>query len=139
MSTSELQPDESGALPVETSTPKGRRSLARVKRELSEEELSTPGVQKMLIEELERLDTEARELEQYRDKYYIAEREVAVLNEKFRKNVAVEIIANGSLTIGAAAIGYAPAVWTSQPTGWIAIVFGAVLIIAGVVARVVRQ
>jgi hypothetical protein len=46
--TSQPQPDESGAYPVEAQIPKTRKALSRVKRELSEEDLATPGVQKML-------------------------------------------------------------------------------------------
>jgi len=31
--------------------------------------------------------------------------------------------------------GYAPSVWVSQPTGWIAIAFGVVIIIGGIAAK----
>ena len=45
------------------SVPKGRQSLSKVRRELSDEELTSPAVQKMLIEEVERLELECAELD----------------------------------------------------------------------------
>ena len=138
MSTLEPQPDEAGAQPVAPPVPKARKALSRLKRELSDDELSSPGVQKLLVEELERVEEEKRELEKYRDKYHTTDRQVAVLEEKLKRTLAGEVLSSGCLTIGAAALGYAPAVWSAQPTGWIALAFGVVLVAVGTLARVVR-
>jgi hypothetical protein len=132
-------PDESGAQPVEEATPKARRSLSRIKRELSDEELSTSGVQKMLIDEVERLDDENRALQRYRDRYYVTETQAAVLKEKLQSNTAIEVIINAAFAVGAAALGYVPAVWSTQPTGWITLIFGGCLIAAGILAKVARR
>lgn len=139
MASIDSQPDEVGAQPVATAAPKARQALSRLKRELADEELSSPGTQKMLLEELERLDAENRDLKQYRDKYFSADKIVAVLYEKLAKSTKVEIISSTCLAVGAAALGYAPVLWDKQPSGWIAIAFGAVLIVAGVVVRIERR
>ena len=55
-----------------------------------------------------------------------------------KTKVAAEIITNTCLTLGGAALAYAPVVWTAQPSGWISLVMGVALIAAGVAAKVVR-
>ena len=119
--------------------PKGRRSFAKMRRELSEEELSTPAVQKLLIDETERLETENRTLAEFRDNYHRADKRVAILEEERKKSVAQEIIFGVCLAVGAAALGYAPSVWSEQPTGWIFLVFGFILIICGIASKVVKR
>jgi hypothetical protein len=135
---SELQPDEVGARPVTGQVPKARRTLALLKRELSDEELSSPVVGKMLVEELERAEEEIVELKTFRDKFTEADKRVAVQNEKLKGNVAIEIISTGCIAAGAAALVYAPEAWKSQPNGWISVIFGGVLTIAGIVAKAIR-
>jgi hypothetical protein len=138
MSTSQTQPDEQGAQPVEALIPKTRKALSRVKRELSEEDLATPGVQKMLIEELERAEEENNELKAFRDKFYVADKDLAVSKQKLKGWSSMEIISTACIAIGAAALVYVPEAWKTQPSGWIALVFGAVLTIVGIVAKAIR-
>src|SRR4051794_275993 len=102
----ETQPDESGAQPVAAPTSKSRRALSRLKRELTEEELATSGVQKMLLEEIERVQEEVNELRLLQAQYHTADKAVAVLTEKLRTKLGAEIISAACLTVGAAAIGY---------------------------------
>lgn len=56
---------EGGPQPVLKGT-SGRKSFAKLRRELSDEELSSPAVQRMLIDEIERLDAERTELASFR-------------------------------------------------------------------------
>jgi hypothetical protein len=115
---------------------KGRQSLSRVRRELSEDELASPAVQRLLIEEIERLEHESIELKEYRDHFHEADKRAAILEEKSKRSIAGEIIFGTCLSAGAAALGYAPAVWKHPPTGPVAIVFGLVLIITGIISRI---
>lgn len=138
MAINELQPDDGGAIPAIPQHNKARRALSRLKRELTDEELASPGAQKMLLEELERLGEENRVLQTYRDKFHDTDKQLTVMNEKLRRSNAMEILSGGCLVIEAAALGYAPAVWSAQPSGWISLVFGAVLIIAGIAAKAIR-
>jgi hypothetical protein len=138
MASDEVQPDEAGAHPVSSLAPKSRRALSRLKRELTDEELSSPGVQKLLLDALEQAVEENGELRCFRDKYYESDKQNGVLREKFKTHVAVEALSLGSLSIGAAAIVYAPIAWPHQPDGWVSLGFGIALTIVGVVAKVVR-
>lgn len=137
MTLTEPQPDDTGAKPVPQQAPKSRKTLSQLKRELSPEELSSSGVQKMLIENLERLDDENTEFRAFRNKFEDADKQLAVLQAKQKVRIGAEIITGACLAIGAAALGYAPSVWSSQPTGWIFICFGGILTILGIIAKAV--
>lgn len=65
---SELVPDETGAVPVSGHDPKTRKTFSRIKIELSDEELASPGVQKMLVEELGRCQDAISSMEMFREK-----------------------------------------------------------------------
>jgi hypothetical protein len=138
MPIDEVQPDEAGAQPVLLQEPKARRALARLKRELTDDELSSTGVQKMLLDSLERAEEEVAELRRFRDQYYEADKRNGVLQEKFQTKIAMEVISTGTIAIGAAAFVYAPEAWKSQPDGWIALAFGIAATVAGIIAKVIH-
>lgn len=138
MPMNELQPDEVGATPVEPRPNKVGRALASVKRELTDEDLASPGAQKMLLEELERLREDNVTTHVFRNKFHDTDKQLAVATEKLKHNVAVEIVTSGCLAIGAAALGYVPAAWSHQPDGWIALIFGVVLLIVGIIAKAIK-
>ena len=118
---------------------KGRRSLSNVRRELSEDELKSPAVQRMLIDEIERLERENLDLCDYRDKYYESDKRVSILDEKNKERLSGQVVFGVCLTVGAALLGFAPSLWTSQPGGWLSIIFGLVLIVGGIASKVVKR
>lgn len=122
-----------------TSVPKGRQSLARVRRELSEEELSSPAVQRLLVEEIERLERQAVELTEYRERFHLADKRASILEERAKRSLSGEIIFGVCLCVGAAVLGYAPTLWSSQPSGWMAVALGAFLVIGGIISRAVQR
>lgn len=132
---SDKPPDETGALPVAQALPKSKKTLSRVKLELSDDELSSPGVSKMLVGEIERLGEECEALVVFRDRYYVTDRKLAVVSEQLNKSHAGEIVLTGCFTLGGAALGYVPAIWSTQPVGAIVLIFGVVLMVVGVAAR----
>lgn len=118
---------------------KSRPSFAKLRRELSEEELSSPAVQRLLLDDIERLERQAFELTNYRNRFYETDKRTAVLEQRVKKSVASEIVFGVCLCVGAAALGYAPYVWNNQPSGYVSIAFGLVLIIGGIVSRLVQR
>jgi hypothetical protein len=102
--------------------------------------LSSPAVQRLLIDDIERLEKENGKLGDYQDSYYEADKKAAVLTEKLKTNVAQDVIFGVCLTVGAALIGFAPSIWTpGKPNGWISIALGVVLIIGGIASKVVKR
>jgi hypothetical protein len=124
---------------AEPAASKARRSFSKIKRELTDDELSSPAVQKLLIDELERLERDCVELSDYRDRFYRSDREVGILTERLRRSLASEIISITCFVVGAAALGYAPSLWSANPAGVIALIFGGALIVAGIAAKVVSR
>jgi hypothetical protein len=141
MPPSDVQPDEVGSKPITTEdAPKSHRAFSRLKRELSDDELSSPGVQKLLLDYLAQAEDENATLKPFRDKYYDADKRNGVLEEKLKAEVAAEVLSTGTIAIGAAALVYGPSVWSTQPTtGTIAVSFGAVLTAVGIFAKVIRR
>lgn len=135
----ELAPEDTGdGTPISHS--KGRRAFSKLRRELTDEELSSPAVQRLLLDDIERLEKENGKLIDYQDSFYKADKKSAVLDEKLKTNVAQEVIFGVCLTVGAALLGFTPSVWVpDKPHGWISLALGFVLITGGVVSKVVKR
>lgn len=139
------QPDVEPSEPSETitaATPKGnsgRRSFSNLRRELTDEELTSAAVQRMLLDELERLDRECADLCLIRDRFHTCDKRVGILEERFKSKVSLEIMHVTCFLISGSSLGYAASNWGAQPTvSILALIFGGVLAIAGVVAKVVK-
>ena len=91
------------------------------------------------LEERDILANESAELKSYQAQFHETDKKVAVLEEKNKTHLVAEILSGVCFTIGAAMLGYAPVLWKSQPSGWIALVFGLVLIIGGIFAKAVKR
>lgn len=107
---------------------------------MTDEELSSPAVQRLLIDDIERLEKENGKLSDYQDSYYTADKKAAVLSEQLKTSVAREVIFGVCLTIGAALIGFSPSLWASDKLhGEISLALGFILIIGGIVSKVVKR
>jgi len=137
MNANQSQPDETGAQPVQAQTRKARRALSRITRELTQEDLSQAGVQKMLVEELERAEEENSDLESFREKFHSVDKDLSVSNQKLKGWKSNEIISTACIAVGAAVIVYAIEAWKTQPSGWMALVVGGILTCIGIVAKVI--
>lgn len=114
---------------------KGRQSFASVRRDLSESELGSAGVPKMLLDDIDRLEREVSELRTFRDRYYEKSEDCAVLKEKRIKSLAMEVIHVTCLSSGSIAIAYAPNIWSQQPIAGICLGVGLILVGGALVAK----
>lgn len=114
---------------------KGQGALQKLRRVLSEEEFSSPGTRIMLLEELDRLRQENYELRDIRERFHERDKGAAVLREQLKKSNAQDIILGATLAGGSLILGNLPSLWSTQPTGWIALVVGGVFVGGTVVAR----
>lgn len=115
-----------------------RKALSTLRRELSNKELLSPAVLKLLLDEIERLESEHGELSGFRTRFHDADKRAAILEQKNSINIGQEIISTACITVGGALLGYAPSVWANQPTGVLSLISGAILVVLGIVAKVVR-
>lgn len=119
--------------------PKGRRrSFGKVRRELTEAELGSSGVQKMLLDELDRMDGSEADVKLLSDKYHETNTLLAVTREKLKTHNAFDIISTGTVALGSILFGAAFSFKDVIIAFWLMIILGAALVIVGIVAKVVR-
>lgn len=110
---------------------------SRIRREISEEDLQSPAVQRILLGEVDRLQTQISDLELIKVKYHAADKQTAILNEKIKALTSHEVLYGICLTVGSAIIGLASLLWASG-YGLVAIAIGSVLVVGGVVSKVLK-
>jgi len=118
---------------------KGRQSFTGIRRNLSDSELKSPGVQKMLLDDVDRLEQEVTELKGFRDRYYEAARKSAVLEVKRKTSNAIETVHVACLAIGSVAIAFAPTIWADQPHAEILLGGGIVLLLGALLAKWIQR
>lgn len=131
---------------ISTSTPgaqvpsSGRRqAFAQIKRELSETDLGSPGVQKLLLELLEGADADCEVLRGYQDRFHAADKRAGILEERLKSSKAVEVGFAVGLTLGGACVGLAPTFWDASPlNGGLVLVLGVLLVTGSSVMRIVK-
>src|SRR5579862_4205230 len=73
------------------STSGKRQAFRDIRRQLQETELGNPGVQKLLLDELETAESECEVLQGYVDRYHEADKKAAILEERLKTHTALEI------------------------------------------------
>ena len=116
----------------------GRRQVFRdLKRSLTEEELSNPGTQKLILEMLANAEDDRDEYRSYVSRFYGADKQVAILGEQLRANKLNEIMFLVGFGVGCAIIGLAPYLWNPATMyGQFCLAVGAVLAAGFTFARV---
>ena len=117
---------------------KSRKAFSKLRRELSEEELNSPAVQKLLLDNLDQLENMNFELEIYEENFHIVDKEKAVLQEKLKSSQSSEILYTFTLTIGAAIIGLAPTFWATG-YGVLVIIVGFLLVMGGIISKFLNR
>ena len=130
-----LDGDADSAPPKES--PRGFLQISR--RQLTEEELSTPAARRFLIFEIERLDQECADHRPYIEQYHEQRVTIATLQEKIYKSRWSEILSTLCLTIGSIGLGAAPSylsVTSLQADGYALLGLSVVLVLGGIASRI---
>jgi hypothetical protein len=123
--------------------PTGERQVFRaLRRQLSDEDLTNPGVQKLILHMLEQAESDRDEAEGFRQRFHDSDKEVAVLEEKGKTVKAVDIAYGVGTGLGGVMMGAAFYFWGKSPpenlSGGIIFCFGLVLFIGGVLIKVIK-
>jgi hypothetical protein len=139
MTQPDLQPDieppisDGTSVPIQATKPiSSRKSLSKISRELKDEDLASPAAQKMLLDEVERLETESQEGKDYRNRFHIADRDVAIYKEKLKFHKSLEVVHIACTTTGGICLGNATS--TNPLIG----IIGGVLVLAGIIAKIIK-
>ena len=125
------------AVPVPAS---GRRQAFRdIRRQLTDDDLANSGVQRLILDELERADEQCEVLQTYVSQFHEADKRAAILEITARSEKTVEILFGVGVGLGGTLIGLTPSVWQEGYSGIIVLAVGVVLVVGAVLARVVQQ
>ena len=128
---------EATAAPV---APSGRRQAFRdIRRQLTDDDLANPGVQRLILEELERAEEQCETLQTYVDRFYEADKRAAVLEAAASSEKTVEILFRVGVGLGGTLIGLSPSLWQEGLPGVLVLVVGIVLVGSTVVVQAVRR
>lgn len=126
-------------LPATNPLTGGRQSFRDIKRQLDESDLQSPGVQRMLLEELERAETQCAILQSYAERFHEADKRAAILTEKLKTQTAMEILFAVGIGVGCAMISYAPSLSLAGWPGRMTMIVGAILVTGAAVGRMTKQ
>src|SRR5436189_6276378 len=79
-----------------------RQAFRDLRRQLSDEDLKSPGVQKLLLDELERSEAQCEVLAGYVERFHAADKRAAILEERSRTSIALEVIFGVGVGVGCA-------------------------------------
>ncbi len=122
-------------IPTESSIPTSPYSL--IKRQISETDLESPAVQRILLGEVDKLQYRVMSLERIEEQFHAVDKECEVLKEKIKALTSQEVLYGFCLTIGAAIVGLSSLVWRDG-YGWAAIIIGTSLIIGAVLSKAIK-
>lgn len=116
---------------------KNKGVYSNLRRQLSEDDLNSPGTQRLILAELDKYDECKQELNFYKEAYHRKDKENAVYRQQLYSNKAFDIVYSFLLAVGPAILGLTPMVMTINVVlGWIMIVLGSICLISGVLTKV---
>lgn len=121
---------------------------SNIQRSISEEDLKSPALQRILLSEVDKLESKTYNLEttlkeslsEYnilRDKFHSVDKEKSILEEKLKTNKSQEVLYSFCLTSGSIIIGLAKTVW-DKGLGGIFLTLGLFLIIGGLITKIIK-
>jgi hypothetical protein len=127
--------------PQQTTIPSSRRqSLRNVRRQLTDEELTNSGVQKMLLDMLEEAETDRENFKSYVTSFHEADKKAAILGEKLNADRSIEVFFGVGVGLGGTILGLAPYFGTLQSLyGVICCVIGLVILIGSSIGRAIKK
>ncbi len=118
------------SLPVDTDpleVKQNSKPLSGLNRQLTEDDLKSPGVRKLLLGQLDEYENCKNKLEKTIMNFHSKDKETAVLTERLKSFVSFDWIYTSLLTVGSILIGY----YASQPDK------GLILLILGIVSVII--
>ena len=133
------EPQDIPSAGKDIAVPKMRQAFSKLGMELSQDELASSGVRKLLLAEIAWLEQDNFRLNSYQDEYYQADKERAILKEQAKTFVFLEILYSLGLTLSAALIGLTPSFNVAGAGGWITLGISTAMIVGSVIAKLVKK
>ena len=127
----DLAPDESGATPVPSRDSTAKDALSGVDRALQLEDLNEVGVQKMVLDRLDRAESRVLRAESMELDYYATREKLVEAKSALKRLQSLEVLQDAGLAVGSALVGFLPSAWGNWGLT-LMVFFGAAVLIGGV-------
>jgi hypothetical protein len=114
-----------------------RDAFAKVRGELTEEEFASPVVSRMLLDRISDLRSQLQEEKPFRARFHQADKERAVLEEKFKTRISSEVMFGVCLSAGSVLISVAPTLPATSHFPTILLWTGIILFLGAVISRII--
>lgn len=108
-----------------------------IKRELTQEDLNNPAVQRILLSENDKLEHKAHQLDKVLNEYHVIDKECSILREKLDNYSKFDIVYSISITIGSGLMGLSSIYWATD--GYVIFLIGLVLTLAGIAVKIFKK
>lgn len=112
-----------------------KKPFSKLAVEITDEDLKSSGVQKLLLAEISKLEHHASKYDYCRDELAMARQRCAVFEERNNKHAILEVLYSAGLGVGAVLIGLTPSVGSSSYAPLVVLGLGVVLMLVAVVAK----
>ena len=122
---------------------KTKKAFSKISRELSEDDLKSPGTQRLLLSEIDQYEECKKQLEFYRTKYFEKLADCRVYEERLKSNATLEVASGCLLALGPALMTLAPTIvdkkgeWYYLST--ILLVIGIVMLLGGITTKILKN
>lgn len=118
-------------------------AFSKINRELSEDDLKSPGTQRLILNELDKYEACKAELDFYREQYYEVASECKVYEEKLKSNTTNEVASGFLLAFGPSLMTLAPSI-VNKDGNWyylstIVLIIGVILLSGGIIAKIIKR
>lgn len=127
----DLAPDESGATPVPSRDSTAKDALSGVDRALLLEDLKEIGVQKMVLDRLDRAESRVTRAESMELDYYATREKLVEAKSELKRLKSLEVLRDAVLAVGSALLGFLPSAWGNWGLTFM-VSIGAAVLIGGV-------
>ena len=131
----DIEPDDD----VSTNVISSNKPFKKINHDLSEKDLASTGVRKLLLNEIVKLEFNVSNLSEYREKYHETDKERIRLEEKQKHYFSHEALFSLCLTIGALLVGLTPSMNGENSNSDITLGIGIALIISAVISKVLKK
>jgi hypothetical protein len=137
--------EEAGSVPLAAPADQPKPILHAIRvRQVSEKDLGSTGVQRMLVDSIDRLESELKEAQSFREKFHDADKKLAVLTESKSISTALSAIITATIALSSAAIGAAPSYITADTlpqahlAAWIVFCLSLILLLVAIIAQIIK-
>ena len=128
--------EDAGTAPARSRRP----SFGGIRRQLTEAELASPAIQKLLLDMLEETEASRDEYKSYIEAYHAADKRAGILGEKLNRDRAVDVFFGVGVGLGGTILGLSPFLWEKGIVyGVISLIIGVAIIIGASIGRLVKQ